>query len=121
MAGTSSTNAQAGTWPTEKLRFANLQGFNYVVIHYDAAPVTGGDYGPVFMADNMMVTPAPPPIILTGAVKLSNGAFQFGFTNAPGGTKTVLGVAAEISSGQYQFTDLQATNISIQYYCVRSP
>jgi hypothetical protein len=30
-------------------------------------------------------------------------------------------VAAEISSGQYQFTDLQATNNSIQYYCVRSP
>jgi hypothetical protein len=136
LAGTATTNAQAGTWPTETLRFANLQGFNYVVIHYDAAPVTGGDYGPVFMADNMMVTPAPPPIILTGAVKLSNGAFQFGFTNAPGGTNTVLvttnlarsqanwtvlGVAAEISSGQYQFTDLQATNSPNRYYVVRSP
>jgi hypothetical protein len=29
------------------------------VVHYDAAPPTGGDWGPVFLADNMNVTPVP--------------------------------------------------------------
>lgn len=28
------------------------------MIHYDAPPITGGDYGPIFMADNLIVTPA---------------------------------------------------------------
>jgi hypothetical protein len=53
------TNAQAGTWPTETLRFSSTQIFNRVFVHYDKGPVTGGDWGPVFMADNMAVTPAP--------------------------------------------------------------
>ena len=26
------------------------------MIHYDAARPTGGDWGPIFMADNMIVT-----------------------------------------------------------------
>ena len=31
--GSATTNAQAGTWPTETLRFASAQGFNSVVVH----------------------------------------------------------------------------------------
>jgi len=107
-----------------------------VVVHYDKAPVTGGDYGPVFMADNMRITPAPPPIVLGQAQKLANGAFQFAFTNTPGTGFTVLtttnpglaaaswvslGAATEISSGQYQFTDLDATNHGARFYRVSSP
>lgn len=45
-----------GTWPTGVLALSAPQGFDNVVIHYDAAPPTGGDWGPIFMADNMIVT-----------------------------------------------------------------
>jgi len=44
--GTATTNAQAGTWPSEILRFTSTQSFNSVVVHYDKPPVTGGDWGP---------------------------------------------------------------------------
>jgi hypothetical protein len=46
-----------GTWPTGTLSFSSLLGFNSVVVHYDSPPPTGGDWGPIFMADNMYVTP----------------------------------------------------------------
>jgi hypothetical protein len=134
--GTATTNAQAGTWPSETLRFSSAQGFDKVVVHYDAAPVTGGDYGPVFMADNMAVTPAVLPIILVNPDRLGNGTFQFTFTNAPGVPFTAwastnlvlpsagwnaLGGVTEISPGQYQFTDPQATNQPRCFYRVSSP
>jgi len=46
-----------GTWPTGTLAFSSTQPFDNVVIHYDSPPPTGGDYGPIFMVDNMVVTP----------------------------------------------------------------
>src|SRR5690348_11795484 len=116
------TNALAGTWPTETLQFNSKQPFNQVVVHYDKAPVTGGDYGTIFMADNMMVTPAPQPIVLANAVMPVSGGFQFSFTNIPGGSFTVwsssdlklptakwtaLGRATAMSPGHYHFTALQ--------------
>ena len=45
-----------GTWPTGTLTLTAPQGFNNVVVHYALAP-TCTDYGPIFMADNMYVTP----------------------------------------------------------------
>ena len=136
LVGTATTNAVAGTWPSETLAFSSKQPFNHVVVHYDKAPVTGGDYGPIFLADNMMVTPAPPPIVLTDARMLSSGVFQFAFSNTPNATFTVLsatnpapsvaqwsvlGAASEISPGLYQCVDQQATNRSPCFYRVRSP
>jgi hypothetical protein len=136
LVGSATTNAQAGTWPSETLAFASPQGFNKVVVHYAAAPVTGGDYGPIFMADNMVVTPAPPPVVLTDPTRTAGGGFTFSFTNAPGQSFTVcastnpllprtswavLGTATETSPGQYQFTDASAATKAQQYYCVRSP
>lgn len=60
--GTNTTTADPpGTWPTATLAFSSTQGFNSVVVHYDAPPPTGGDYGPIFMADNMTVTAVPEP------------------------------------------------------------
>ena len=133
--GTATTNAQAGTWPSETLQIHSIQPFNRAVVHYDKAPVTGGDYGVMFTADNMAVTAAP-PILLGHATNLANRAFQFAFTNTPGATFTVLastnlttpltnwqalGSAAEISSGFYQFTDSQATNRTRCFYRVSSP
>jgi N-acetylneuraminic acid mutarotase len=72
----------------------------------------------------------------TNPTKLTNGAFQFAFANAPdvsfivyGTTNlsvpfsnwTVLNGLTEISSGQYQFTGPQATNNPQYFYRVRSP
>ena len=79
---------------------------------------------------------ATTPITLTNPARLGNGAFQFGFTNIPGATFsawsttnltvpfsnwTSMGVVTQFSSGQYQFTDLQATNSPQRYYRIRSP
>jgi hypothetical protein len=78
---------------------------------------------------------SPGPIVLTNTVKLPGGACQFSFTNTPALGFTVLaatnlaltlsnwmvlGSATEISPGQFQFTDLQATNTPRRFYRVRS-
>jgi hypothetical protein len=134
--GTATTNAQPGTWPSETLQIHTNQPFNNVVVHYDKPPITGGDYGPIFVADNMRVAPEPLPIVLSDATMLPDGSFQFAFANNPGTGFTVLvstnpalplttwsalGAPTEISSGLYQFTDLQATNNQSRFYRVSSP
>ena len=98
--------------------------------------MTGGDYGAIFMADNMRITPGPPSLILSDAKMLANGAFQFRFTNTPGTACTVLaatdpatplsnwtatGTATETTPGTYQFTDPNAFATARRYYCVSSP
>lgn len=53
-----------GTWPTGTLSYSNASGFNHVVVHYDLRPACG-DWGPIFMADNMNVigaTTSVPPV-----------------------------------------------------------
>jgi N-acetylneuraminic acid mutarotase len=75
-------------------------------------------------------------IFLNNAIMLPDGAFQFAFTNTPHATFTVsvstnialplnnwtiLNGAMEISLGQFQFTDLQATNDGQRFYRVHSP
>ncbi len=56
--GTDTTRADPpGTWPTGTLSFSSAQDFNSVVVHYDSPPACG-DWGPIFMADNMNVTPS---------------------------------------------------------------
>ena len=75
-----------------------------------------------------------PPIVLTNPVVLPDGTFQFGFTNTPGLSFTVygttnlalpftnwirLGGAAEISPGQFQFTD--TSGLPQQFYRVATP
>jgi len=67
---------------------------------------------------------------------LDNGSFQLAFTNTPGAflgvlattnltlplsNWTMLGAATEVSPGQFQFTDPQATNTPQRFYRVRSP
>ena len=74
--------------------------------------------------------------MLTNAGLTAKGSFQFGFTNSPGtlfgvwGTTnpaapvkdwTALGGACEISPGQFQFTDVQATNGGQRFYNVQAP
>ena len=56
--GTNTKTASVpGTWPVDTLRCSFPQGFDSVVVHYDSRPPTCQDYGVIFMADNMRVTP----------------------------------------------------------------
>ena len=65
LVGTSTATADPpGTWPTATLAFSSLQPFDNVVVHYDSPPPTGGDYGPVFMVDNVAVTTPEAPLLL---------------------------------------------------------
>ena len=89
-------------------------------------------------AAELQIIIASNPAVVTGLNLLANGTFQFGFTNLSGASFTVfattnlaapfntwssLGAVAEspAGSGQYQFTDPQATNNVQRYYHVRSP
>ena len=84
----------------------------------------------------MVAAPPASQITLAGASKLTNGAFQFAFTNTPGAFFGVLAATnlalqgsawtcltglTEVSPGRFQFTDSQATNSPQRYYRVRSP
>jgi hypothetical protein len=80
--------------------------------------------------------PVPTATALTSAAKLTNGSFQFAFTNSVGALFgvltttnlalplsqwTALGGVVEISPGQFRFTDPQATNGGQHFYRAYSP
>ena len=75
-------------------------------------------------------------VTLINPAKVADGNFRFGFTNTPAATFTAwastnvalplanwtpLGYVTRFSSGQYRFTDLQATNYQQRYYRISSP
>lgn len=84
--------------------------------------------GRIYIANDNKVyafTVPVPSIVLANLTLLSNGTFQFGFTNTPGlgfivyGTTNItlpfknwtpLGFATETSPGQFQFTDTTTSN-----------
>jgi hypothetical protein len=70
------TAANPGTWPVDTLRCSFPQGFNSVVVHYDARPPTCSDYGTIYMADNMVVT------AVSNLMTLNQIAFIQGFYNS---------------------------------------
>lgn len=88
---------------------------------------------------NTLTIHSPPtPIVLTGASMLTDGSFYLAFTNTSSLTFSVLattnvalslsnwavlGSATEtpLGSGQFQFTDPQATNSPQRFYRLRSP
>jgi hypothetical protein len=57
-----------GTWPVDTLRCSFPQGFDSVVVHYYLRPPTCQDYGTIFIADNMRVTPVPVSVISGGEI-----------------------------------------------------
>ena len=66
LVGTSTMTADPpGTWPSATLAFSSLVPFDNVVVHYDTPP-SGENWGPIFMADNMLVTPVPEPSSAAG-------------------------------------------------------
>ena len=117
---------------------------------YTSAPVSGLSAGwamlTVFVngipsqSSVLLVQPAItvtiPPFRITNPTKVAGGAYQFTFTNTPGGSFTVLaatnpalpistwataGSPTEVSSGHYQFSDPQAGTTPRRFYRVRSP
>ena len=53
---TSAATGDTFTWPSSTLSFSSAQGFNRVVVQYFLPPPGGGDFGRIFVADNMTVT-----------------------------------------------------------------
>jgi hypothetical protein len=71
VATTTHQSQYQGTWPSDTLAIHSASPFDNVVIHYDKAPPTGGDYGVIFMVDNLQVTTAiPEPAGVTIVVAL---------------------------------------------------
>jgi len=68
-----------GTWPSATLAISAAQGFNSVVVHYDAPPVAGENYGPIFVADNMNVTASIVPEPATWGVLTMSMLGMLGF------------------------------------------
>jgi hypothetical protein len=138
---TATTNATWNctcTWTAQVLPISSAQPFNSVVVHYDAPPLPSPnpcqDYGVIFVADDMIVTPVR-TITLTNQTRLANGAFQFSFATTPNAPCTVFGATnpslpfsnwtsltglTEGPPGEFQFTDLQATNFPRRFYRVSS-
>jgi hypothetical protein len=84
----------------------------------------------------LVAEPPAPTITLTAPHTLTNGVFQFMFSNTPGALLSVLSTTnlalplsnwtvltgiTEISAGQFRFADPQATNTPRRFYRVRSP
>ncbi len=61
----------SGVWPSATLAFASAQPFNNVVVHYALPPPGGGDFGTIFVADNMIVTAAASPASEPGTLVLA--------------------------------------------------
>lgn len=64
--GNTTTAPHPGTWPTGTLTYSDPTGFNSVVVHYDRRPACG-DWGPIFMADVMVLTGATTSVPLLAA------------------------------------------------------
>lgn len=63
---TATATGDSFTWPTINLDFSSALPFDNLVIHFESGPPSGGDWGPIFVADNLVVTPAPEPACMAG-------------------------------------------------------
>jgi hypothetical protein len=122
----------ATSWNTNAFTSVPLNGlapgFALATVFVDGIPSTG--------AVCVISAPLPFAPLLTGAMLQPDGTFQFGFAGSPGIPFTVLagsnaasplsnwiplGTATEISPGQYQYNDLQSSNIVRRFYRIRFP
>ncbi len=92
-----------GTWPTGILACSFPSGFNKVVVHYDSHPPTCQDYGVIFMADNMQVTPSN--------LAVSNSESHYG--------SCILNPNPVTESTTLSFSLLKSENINIALYDIR--
>jgi hypothetical protein len=119
-------------WQTNSFASAPVWGFppGYALatVFVNGIPSTGSVL-------NISV-PVPTTTSLTSARALTNGTFQFSFTNTVGAlfgvlattnpalpliNWTALGGVTEVAAGQFQFTDPQATNTVQRFYRLLSP
>jgi hypothetical protein len=122
----------SANWQTNSCTTAPVWGFppGYALatVFVNGIPSTG--------AVVSISVPMPTTTTLVGAKQLTNSAFQFAFTNSVGAlfgvlattnpalplsNWTVLGGVTEVASGQFQFTDPQATSSARGFYRIRSP
>jgi len=105
-------------------------------VNFLGIPNANGGDGSDIGAFEAQIVSGNSPLRLTGTAKSGSGPFQFAFTNTPGASFTVftttnlalpftnwtvLGVPIEITPGQFQFIDPQATNHPHGFYRVTSP
>jgi hypothetical protein len=129
-------NPATEMWTTAASMHNQREDFPEVLLPSGEVLVAGGFFGGSLTNAELYSSISGLPIILSNPTKLSNGAFQFTFTNIPGGTFTalattnlssplsnwtVLGTVPAISSGLFQFTDPATTNTPRRFYGVRSP
>ena len=142
--GNSLTNAElydpgTGIWTvTGAMKEGRNGPFPMVLLANGQALATGGipANNDLSTGTAELYTTTAPTLTIHNPTKLAGGAFQFSFTNTPGAGSTIftttnlavpftnwttLGSATEVSPGQFQFTDPQATNNSKRFYRVRSP
>jgi hypothetical protein len=117
-----------GTWPVDTLSCNFAQGFNNVVVHYDSHPPTCTDYGVIFCADDMRVTPMANQISTfcfgdgstLACPCANNGAAGHGCNNSAGtgGALMTATGAASLVADTLQFTSAgekpTATSIFLQ-------
>lgn len=137
-------NPATGLWATNTPMLTTRALFSATLLPNGKILFAGGE-GPLSYEEEDALTSAEiyypgtgtaTPLVLNNAAKLSSGAFQIGFSNAPGASFTALattnlalpfsnwttlGSVTQISYGQYQFTDPQATNMPKRFYRVSSP
>jgi Galactose oxidase, central domain/Kelch motif len=129
-----------GTWSVTASLNTGREDFTATLLNSGKVLIAAGaDLNDYPLASAELYNPA----IVTGtaiqpinAINLSNGVFQFAFTNTPGASFNVFGTTnlsqpfsnwigagsvTEISSGHYQFNDAGTTNYPNYFYRVRSP
>jgi hypothetical protein len=131
-------NPDGGAWiPASGMNAVHGEGHTAVLLQSGKVLVAGGGVSSAELYNPGGVNGAiAQPTLLANAKISANGALQFGFTNTPGATFSVLatgfpmlpwsdwmvlGGVVEISPGQFQFTDPQATNYTQRFYRLRSP
>ena len=121
-----STNWQSNSFASAPV-WGFPPGYALATVFVNGIPSTGAVFN--------ITVPVPTTTILTGAKRLTNGGCQFCFTNSVGAlfgvlattnpalplsNWTALGGVTEVSPGQFQFTDMQATNSPRRFYRLRS-
>src|ERR1017187_294488 len=132
-------NPAAGTWTATSNLMAKARYLHTATALPSGQVLVAGGYNSGTLSSSEIYSPNTVPVatfVLSNVLILPSGAFQFSFTNTPGATFTVsvttnislslsnwtiLSGVTEISSGQFQFTDLSVTNGRQRFYCVHSP
>ena len=134
---THSLNPDGNTsWPSDILSITTSEPFTSVVINYDKTPPGAQEnYGVIFMADNLVVTPWSAPYAridslgkdnATGHMILRGVSIPFATitvkaTDALANAFTFLANVTAASDGSFQFEDMDASSFTARFYRVTYP